>query len=172
MRSLKDWKCCSQGERLLNACYVSVWSEVCSPWVTPPQPTVKWPSVTSHCKTCFSELLYPAAHSNNMRFLYIWQWFDWVMTVNSCFHILSLVLRLKKNASLLPQLERRQEIKGGKKVMCKIRETGGLWLWQMSLEGSGADNSDLISRLWHISDKLQWCYLSLLFDSLNQAHVP
>lgn len=36
-------------------------------------------------------------------------------------------------------------------------ETG----WQMSSVGSGADNSDLISRLWHINDKLQRWYLFL-----------
>ncbi len=56
MRSRKDLKCCSQGEQLLNACYVSVWCGVCSSWSwltsslsasTPPQPTDKWPSTTS-----------------------------------------------------------------------------------------------------------------------------
>lgn len=67
MRPFKDLKRCSQGEQLLNACYVSVWSGVCSLWSwfisslstsTPPQPTDKWPSITSHHKTCFLKVLY------------------------------------------------------------------------------------------------------------------
>lgn len=66
--------------------------------------------------------------------------------------MLSVVLHLNKSTifSRCPKYKRTRNKRREKSC---IRATGGLL--QMSLESSGADNSDLISRLWNMNDKLQ-----------------
>lgn len=115
-------------------------------------------------QTCFLKVLHSALHSNAMRFFTFWGRFVWVMTVNTFFFF-------KLSHHLFFSTTEDKKWKGWEGGNSSTRESGGLWIWQMDLEGSGADNTDLISRLWHINDKLQWCYLSLPFDSHNQAHV-
>lgn len=57
----------------------------------PPQPTDWWPSMTSHCKSCFLQVLYPAFLSNAMRHLCMRGRPGWVTAVGACFPMLLLL---------------------------------------------------------------------------------
>lgn len=57
----------------------------------PPQPTDWWPSMTSHCKSCFLRVLYLAFLSNTSRYLCMRGRSDWVTTVAACFQMLPVL---------------------------------------------------------------------------------